>query len=605
MKRNVSVLLICFLLAGCNGSESKPRVSHKPDSNQNQEQENNPAVTPSTEPSYSNPNQIQSGQTYSPQTPVPPFGAAPDSTGYASGSNSARGPQGTNSNSPSSTTNQPAPSASNSNSGKTSSGQAKSKKTKPGNKPESSSTGVVTADKTENSSEEITQSHLSSSNSHTLFVKTGNIYSWGDEGAWLGAPTGSKKTRPARIFNETLKFKFVAAGEKRSTAITKDGKLIEWEPKLCANPGCAGLIKLLRPAKVLSRQLWNTFQGEPIPASVALGPDHTAVVTEEGFLYTWGAGKEGKLGQFDETSYTDLNGFYGNEADYPSAEARPVPFFYNNSIKITSVALGKDYSAAISEDHNLYTWGNGRFMKLGHGDGQNAYAPAQVTYFDRNVKSVALGFDTSAAITTNDDLYVWGKTFDSKDRSIVLDKNIQPLLSKVKLVALGETHAAAIALDGDLYTWGRNSQKQLGREDNDSYTPGRVNLPGNVRAVAVSVGSDYTVAVCENGKIFTWGKGKDISEVILDEKPASKATSAGASSASTAPVQKPAPAPAQAAAPTQPTPVTAEITNPKAEESVPLWRQIGRAIKHPFNVAWSKFWNLNDFVEKNAAFDRH
>ncbi len=45
---------------------------------------------------------------------------------------------------------------------------------------------------------------------------------------------------------------------------------------------------------------------------------------------------------------------------------------------VIDVACGSSHSACITDDGNLYTWGKGRYGRLGHNDHETQYKPKQV-----------------------------------------------------------------------------------------------------------------------------------------------------------------------------------------------------------------------------------
>lgn len=49
------------------------------------------------------------------------------------------------------------------------------------------------------------------------------------------------------------------------------------------------------------------------------------------------------------------------------------------AIDITDIACGGAHSAAISSYGHLYTWGKGRYGRLGHGDSEDQLKPKRVT----------------------------------------------------------------------------------------------------------------------------------------------------------------------------------------------------------------------------------
>lgn len=77
-------------------------------------------------------------------------------------------------------------------------------------------------------------------------------------------------------------------------------------------------------------------------------------------------------------------------------------------------------------------------------------------------------------------------------------------------VSAGELHSAATTADGDVYTWGDGFCGQLGHGDKTPMpAPVQVTKGGLDDEVVcqVSCGARHTIAVTEDGEVFTWGLG--------------------------------------------------------------------------------------------------
>ena len=101
----------------------------------------------------------------------------------------------------------------------------------------------------------------------------------------------------------------VAAGLAHSAAFDEDGVLFVWGWGERGQLGTGNTDSRLTPTRV---------DGLPAPvAQIAAGQSHTAIVTETGDLFMFGAGKSGQLGlffKFDSTFPTLLDRalFHGN-----------------------------------------------------------------------------------------------------------------------------------------------------------------------------------------------------------------------------------------------------------------------------------------------------
>lgn len=78
-------------------------------------------------------------------------------------------------------------------------------------------------------------------------------------------------------------------------------------------------------------------------------------------------------------------------------------------------------------------------------------------------------------------------------------------------VEAGDAHSVGWTAEGELYAWGRNREGQLGigsaePADGPGYpTPQRVRLPDGRVVVDACAGADATIAVTEDGEVYTWG----------------------------------------------------------------------------------------------------
>ena len=93
-------------------------------------------------------------------------------------------------------------------------------------------------------------------------------------------------------------------------------------------------------------------------SQVSLWEYHSACITENGDLYTWGWNGDGQLG---DGSTTDSN--------------TPKKIMSD----VSQVSLGTVYSACITENGDLYTWGRNNYGQLGDGTTTSSYVPKKIT----------------------------------------------------------------------------------------------------------------------------------------------------------------------------------------------------------------------------------
>lgn len=329
---------------------------------------------------------------------------------------------------------------------------------------------------------DIVEQKISLGSEHSAVITDdGSLYLWGsNEYGQLGTGTKGDGLTPIKVMDHV---KAVSLGAFHSAAITEDGSLYLWGNNEYVQIGSEENKrerKVTTPVKIMDRV-----------KSVSLGRYHSAAITEDGSLYTWGYNKFGLLGNGTEKS-------------------SEIPVKIMDHVK--SVCLGFDHSSAITEDGSLYMWGSNEFGELGNGEygfdgAQKRFSNTPIKIMD-NVKAASLGEFCSAAITENGDLYTWGNTPRGRLGRSDTENNILPvkIMDKVKAISIKFDHGAAIKEDGSLYLWGFNEYGQLGNgEEKNSTEP--VKVMDHVKDVAL--GYTHSAAITEDGSLYTWGSNYD------------------------------------------------------------------------------------------------
>lgn len=126
---------------------------------------------------------------------------------------------------------------------------------------------------------------------------------------------------------------------------------------------------------------------------------HSLLLTSTGRVLSFGTGQYGALGHG-----------YSAAKQLPDA-LRPRYIETLNGVRCTAVAAGELHSAVVSEDGDVYTFGDGFCGQLGHGDKRPQVSPKQVTMGgleDEIVVSISCGSRHTLAITEDGEAYSWG-----------------------------------------------------------------------------------------------------------------------------------------------------------------------------------------------------
>ena len=175
--------------------------------------------------------------------------------------------------------------------------------------------------------------------------------------------------------------------------------------------------------------------------------------------------------------------------------------------RVVKISMGYAHSAAITENGDLYLWGENRFGCLGTGDSEDRELPVKIM---SGVKDVSLGLYFSGAVTESGDLYMWGyNDVGQLGTEEISTKEYSPapvkIMEHVNDVELGASKAAAITEDGELYVWGSSScGYTVDGEAEGSRTP--VKIMDNVKMVSLGKNTEFGAALTEDGSLYTWGK---------------------------------------------------------------------------------------------------
>ena len=179
------------------------------------------------------------------------------------------------------------------------------------------------------------------------------------------------------------------------------------------------------------------------------------------------------------------------------------------------MSAGDSHSLALTADGALWSWGNGSFGKLGHGDTQWQLPPKKVEALaGQRVVAVSAGDSHSLALTADGALWSWGRGDDGRlghgnQRNQLLPKKAEALAGqRIVAVSAGGMHSLAITTDGVVWSWGRGDDGRLGHGDQQRrHLPKKVEAWVDQRVVAVSAGYFHSLALTADGAVWSWGYG--------------------------------------------------------------------------------------------------
>ncbi|KAL2894301.1 PH RCC1 and FYVE domains-containing protein 1 [Bienertia sinuspersici] len=298
----------------------------------------------------------------------------------------------------------------------------------------------------------------------------------------------------------------IACGGQHAALVTKQGEIFSWGLESGGRLGHGVDVDVSHPKLIDSLSNTNI-------ELVACGEYHSCAVTLSGELYTWGDGafNFGLLGHGNDVSHwvpKRINGVL-------------------DGIHVSYISCGPWHTAVVTSAGQLFTFGDGTFGVLGHGDRKSVSMPRELESLKglRTVRAACGVWHTAAVVEvmvgnsgssncSSGKLFTWGDGdkgrlgHGDKEAKLVptcVAALVEPTFCQV---ACGHSITVALATSGHVYTMGSPVYGQLGNSHNDGKLPKRVEgklLKCFVEEIAC--GAYHVAALTSRTEVYTWGKG--------------------------------------------------------------------------------------------------
>ncbi|XP_043798332.1 RCC1 and BTB domain-containing protein 1-like isoform X1 [Apis laboriosa] len=282
--------------------------------------------------------------------------------------------------------------------------------------------------------------------------------------------------------------------------VTKDKMVYAVGNNTCGCLGTGDTQSTLYPKKI------EELCGKDIKTfAYGKGP-HVLALTEEGKVYSWG-----------QNCHYELGNTFGSQALTPAIITNLCNEF------IVDIACGSHHSLALTNDGEVYAWGQNTSGQVGCHDittlVQDIPRKLNFTLTGKKVICISCGDSFSVVVTNNGEVYSWGRN-DVGQLGIENNNNDQfhpcriTSLAKIVIekVVCGSIHTLALSDEGVLYVWGANNYGQLGLTtvllNTNIWKPTKLEVPEMRRVldIATSYYNCISIALCEGNRIFMWGQ---------------------------------------------------------------------------------------------------
>ncbi len=347
----------------------------------------------------------------------------------------------------------------------------------------------------------------------------------------------------------------VAVNQDFFIQVNAPGKILAWGYGINGQLGTGEKISYDTPVQT------SSSSGLTAAVSVDAGSIHSLAVDTDGTVWSWGQGGNGQLaqstagwqnpfpGKVEKTTGGNLGdvvvisagnlqggmainkagrllvwgdnqqGQLGNGApSYTRNSADEVPGL-TNVVAVSSSKSGY-HSLAVTAGGLVWGWGWNNSGQVGNGDftpdGTDIHTstPSRVQGLT-DIVAVAAGYDHSLALDKSGRVWAWGSNSSGQlglgtvdySYSAHLLPALVPGLSNITAISAGPAYSIALDSNGHIWAWGFNAGSVLGLGHNSSPISSPTKIPSLAGILSISAGSNFVVALDNNGRVWTWGNG--------------------------------------------------------------------------------------------------
>ena len=269
---------------------------------------------------------------------------------------------------------------------------------------------------------------------------------------------------------------------------------------------------------------------------------HTAVLTKDNKILTWGVNDQGALGRdtnwdgglrdIDEDDKSDSGSDSDSDTGVNPRESTPTEVDMSSlpeDLVWTQVVCTDSATFALTDEGHVYGWGTFRsnegifgFDLDTCGEDNKIQSRPKLIPSLKKISQLSSGANHVLALASNGQVWAWGSGQQNQLGRRVLERFIHQALVPTKvgvpaamvLVGCGSYHSFAVHKNGDVYAWGLNSFGETGipqelGEGGESDVHGATiveALRKFGKVTCIEGGAHHTIAVTEKGELLGWGR---------------------------------------------------------------------------------------------------
>ena len=176
-------------------------------------------------------------------------------------------------------------------------------------------------------------------------------------------------------------------------------------------------------------------------------------------------------------------------------------------MRFVKVACGHVHTLALTDDGRVFAWGNNKTGCVGVSD-RGTCAPQEIESLrGKKIIDISAGMESSAALSAEHEVYTWGA---DNYGQLGLGQGARYISQPIVQIACGQYHMLALSAAGEVYAWGQGLQGQTANEKKvDTNIPHVIDALKESRVKMIAAGGSHSAVVDDKGRLFTVGEEED------------------------------------------------------------------------------------------------
>ena len=228
--------------------------------------------------------------------------------------------------------------------------------------------------------------------------------------------------------------------------------------------------------------------------SIDCGEIHSICLDIDGNVFTFGNNEFGQLGRKIDTTYTHI------------------PQKLTNIPPITQISCGSYFNVCLSNEGDLYSFGQNKYGQLGLGSVQQIfYSPQKIkSLSDIDIDFIECGNYFTYCKTLSGKVYVWGINFYGELGLGTTVQEYQPIEcsdipNNIVDIKCGALHTLILTSDQEVYSCGAGDEGQLGRALTDRYSAVFKKVDDISVIIRIECGSTISMCIDIYNNLFVFG----------------------------------------------------------------------------------------------------